>query len=225
MTTWSSAGFRGRLAALRRHVAGLHAGGSSIDAAGLDRRIGLCPERCEPTEPLAHLLLAYGNHRIERGDLPYEVIRELFRRLPPGGTGPLVDLGCGYGRIAFYGALLRSGFGFWGIELIRQRVAEACRVRDELGLSALHFIQGDATSVDWPESDRYCLMNPDLPAHAPVLIRRLESEGRRRPIVVASVSSTNLLLAEEPWLQELGPPAGSRLGLRLFASRPAGAPG
>jgi len=210
---------------LRQHVARLHADGSPIDDTELDGRIGLDPERCEPAEPLGKLLLVYGNHRIERGDLPYDVIRDLFHRLPEGLGTPLVDIGSGYGRIAFYGGLLRRELRFWGIELVRQRVTEACRVRDALGLDGVAFVQGDATAAQWPETDRYCLMNPDLLTHAPALIRRLEGEGRRRPIVIASVSTTNLLLEVEPWLEEIGPSAGSRLALRLFASRPAGAQG
>jgi hypothetical protein len=104
-------------------------------------------------------------------------------------------------------------------------VAEACRVRDALGLDGFAFVQGDATVAEWPKTDRYCLMNPDLLSNAPALIRRLEGEGRRRPIVIASVSTTNLLLETEAWLEEIGPFAGNRLALRLFASRPPGAQG
>lgn len=208
------------MASLRQEIRALHAGSASIDSDALDRRLGLHPEGSEPVEPLGELLLAYGNHRIDRGDLPYGILRDLFHRLPEGSGAPLVDLGCGYGRIAFYGALLDDGFRFWGIELIRQRVAEARRVRDALELTGIEIEQGDAALVEWPDSDRYCLMNPDLPCHAPALIRRLEEAGRRRPVVIASVSSTNLLLEGEPWLDEIGPSAASRLDLRLFASRP-----
>lgn len=204
----------------REHLRHRSWGGPGEDV-WLDRLLGLDPGLAEPNETLGELLMRYGRHRMEKGDLPYAVIRSLFRELPKlAGSEieePLVDLGCGYGRIGFYGALIDDGFRFWGMELVPERVAEATRVRNAWGFSGLHFEQGNVLTDPWPETTRFCVMNPVLPSLIPALLERLSMRTRRR-IVIACVSTFGRALQEQPWVQEFGSPPETPDGVRWFAS-------
>jgi SAM-dependent methyltransferase len=210
---------------LRRHIAALHRSEEPIEDADLDTRIGLRVAGPEPS--LGDLLLRYGHHRVERGDMSYDTIRQLFHKLEAPLATPLIDLGSGYGRIGFYGALL-AGIRYWGIELVRERVDEARRVQAALGLRGLEFEHGDATTSRWPESSHFCLMNSVLPSVRPAIIARLAECARRRRILIASVSTANPALDRLPWLEEIREPGaerGSALELRVFRSktfRPSG---
>lgn len=207
-----------RLVRLKERLRSLHHGVQSISDSRLDAEIGLRPQAAEPTATLSDMILAYGNHRFERGDLRYDLIRELFLRLPEGARSSLVDLGCGYGRIGFYGALLLPDFRFWGVEILPERVEEARRARDRWGLANLDIVQGDAVTEPWPEAETYALMNPDYPDASTKLLRRLEGIAQSRSIIIASISTVNLRLESLPCLREVGDPPEDRLALRLFSS-------
>jgi DNA-binding winged helix-turn-helix (wHTH) protein len=210
----------GDLASLKRHIAEIHASDNPIDDRALDAHLGLAPERAEDGISLGDLLLRYGQQRVAPGDMPYTVLRDLFRRfeLPPGTT--LLDLGSGYGRVAFYGHLL-TGMRVCGIEIVAERVAEARRIQQRLGLSGLDFLCGDALTTPWPETTHYCLMNAFASPILPQIVERLEETARQRRIFIASVSTSNLVLERQPWLHEIGrpqPPFSELLGVRIFAS-------
>jgi SAM-dependent methyltransferase len=210
----------GGLIALRRHIARLHASDEPISDQDLDARIGLQLGLAESAHSWLDLLATYGHHRIGQADLPYSLFRELFRRLRLPAGAVLLDLGSGYGRPAFYGALLRNA-RVHGIELVRERVAEALRVRNRLDLASLDFTCGDAVTAPWPEVRHYSVLNSFLPSVLPAVVARLREAARRRQILVASVSTSNGAFAAQPWLVEVPPLAGpcDSLGLRLFASR------
>ena len=205
--------------ALRQHVARLHASDDPIDDRTLDERLDLRVGSHESS--WIDLVLRYGHHRVNQADLPYEIFRDLFRRLQPSQTELLVDLGSGYGRLALYGGLLRNA-RVHGIELVRERVDEALRVRDLWGLSCMEITCGDATMIEWPQASVYCVLNPFLPSVLPLALERLREEARRRYIRIASVSTSNLTFERQPWLTEVpqeSPHPHSPLGLRLFGSR------
>lgn len=207
--------------ALRRHVAELHASDDPIDDRALDARMELRVGSAESAASWVDLVLRYGHHRVNQADLPYSIFRELFRRLLPSPDELLVDLGSGYGRLALYGGLLRNA-RVHGIELVRERVDEALRVRDLWELSCMEVTWGNATVVEWPEASVYCVLNPFLPSVLPLAVERLREEARRRRILIASVSTSNLTFERQPWLIEVpegGPQPSSALGLRLFESR------
>lgn len=215
-----SASAKESLEDLKRYVASLHRSDDPIDDEALDARIGLSPSAAEPRETLGDLLVTYGQHRLYRADIPYSNLRDLFRLLdlPAGAT--LLDLGSGYGRVAFYGHLL-LGARVCGIELVRERVAEARRAQQRLGLSELDFRCGDAATADWPETSHYCVLNAFIPSVLPRVAERLEEIARHRRIVIASVATSNLTFDRLPWLEKIAstPTAlGHAMGFQVFAS-------
>ncbi len=206
--------------ALRRRIARLHASEAPIDDRDLDARLGLAIPAQLPVDSWLGLLMRYGHHRIDQADLPYSLFRQLYRRLELPAGEILLDLGSGYGRAAFYGALL-SQARVHGIELVRERVEEARRVRARLGLETVELTCADAVTAPWPETRWYCVLNSFLPSVLPAVLARLRAAAQRRRIVIASVSTSNLAFAEQSWLVEMHPAAApcDSQGLRLFASR------
>jgi SAM-dependent methyltransferase len=206
---------------LKRSIAALHWSDDPIDDDALDARIGLSPSAAEPRASLGDLLVTYGQHRLDRADIPYSNLRDLFRLLdlPAGAT--LLDLGSGYGRVAFYGHLLR-GARVCGIELVRERVDEARRAQQRLGLLDLDFRCGDAATADWPETNYYCVLNAFIPSVLPRVVDRLEEIARHRRIVIASVATSNLTFDRLPWLEKIASAPtvlGSAMGFQVFASK------
>lgn len=211
-----------RTAAARRLIARLDATDVAIDDRALDRALDLRIAAVETGLDTLRLLDRHGVQRFEQGDLAYGMVRAFYRALAPEiGRRPglrLLDLGSGYGRFGFYGAL-RHGLTVHGLELVRERAVEAARAARAMGLEQLSFAAGDLLTDAWPAADVYCMMNAVLPDLLPAVVARLEREARRRRIVVASVSTSNAAFARAAWLRELAGVAGpAGRELRLWES-------
>jgi hypothetical protein len=196
-----------------------HSSGPTDDAA-IDAALGLRRAAVEAPLDLASLLVKYGQHRMESADSAYSYIRDLFQALPADPPAPVLDLGSGYGRIGFFGALAWSR-AVTGIELVQERVVEANRVRDDLKLDDVAFIAGDLLATPWPEASQYLALNSVTPRLIEPLVEKLSHIARTRPIVIASVATANLAFRQQAWLREVVPDcpsAGLPAYLRLFFS-------
>jgi len=198
-------------------------GGAPIDDQALDAALGLRIAAVEARLDTLRLLDRHGVQRFDQGDLTYEVVRAFYRALGPEiARRPglrLLDLGSGYGRFGFYGAV-RHGLSVHGLELVAERAQEAARAARALGLSGLTFEAGDMLQAAWPRADVYCMMNAVLPRLLPAVLARLEHEARGRRIVVASVSTSNRAFTQADWLRELPVAAEGLAGreLRMWES-------
>jgi len=187
----------------------------------LDAVLGLERERIESGLSLGKLLVTHGSHRVDVGDTPYSVIRDLYRALAVPAATPIADLGAGYGRIGFYGAILWQQ-PVHGIEIVPERVNEARRVQQKLGLRSLRFEVGDLLTCVWPKVSHYLLLNSVLPSLIPAVIERFRAIALKRKIVIASVSTASEILREQLWLEEYVPAVPSAeppASLRIFATR------
>lgn len=194
----------------------------ATDDEGLDAALGLNRLAIETGMRLGALLVAHGQHRLEAADLHYDVIRDIYRNLDLKSLAKttLVDLGCGYGRIGFWGAVL-FGQSYHGIEKVPERVAEARRVSRELGLENLQFEVGDILTCVWPDATNYLMLNSVFPCYIPPIIERFRQIAVQRNITIVSASSSNEQFRRECWLRELIPAcksAGPPVSLRLFTS-------
>ncbi|KRA65000.1 hypothetical protein ASD79_18870 [Caulobacter sp. Root655] len=210
-------------AAARRLILALDAAPMPIDDPALDAALGLRIAEVEGRLNTLALLDRYGVQRFDQGDLSYAVVRSFYRAIGPElrrrPAPRLLDLGSGYGRFGFYGAL-RHDLMVHGLELVAERAAEAARAAEALGLMGLSFETGDMLAVAWRPAEVYCMMNSVLPDLLPPVLARLEAEARERRIVVASVSTSNRAFAAAGWLREIpttveGPAARE---LRLWES-------
>ena len=206
-----------------RLILGSEASGRAIDDLALDAALGLRIAAVEGRLDTLRLLDRHGVQRFDQGDLPYDVVRAFYRALALEiARGPglrLLDLGSGYGRFGFYGAL-RHGLSVHGLELVPERAREATRAAGALGLAGLTFEAGDLLEAAWPRADVYCMMNAVLPRLLPPVLARLEREARGRRIVIASVSTSNAAFAQADWLRELPVAAEGLAGreLRMWES-------
>jgi precorrin-6B methylase 2 len=195
-----------RNAAARRLVAELDATDAAIDDLALDRALNLRVAAVEAGLDTLRLLDRHGVQRFDQGDLPYGVVRAFYRALAPEiARRPdmrLLDLGSGYGRFGFYGAL-RHGLAVHGLELVTERAVEAARAARALDLDGLSFAAGDLLTEPWPVADVYCMMNAVLPDLLPPVLAKLAVQARARRIIVASVSTSNAAFGRAAWLREL----------------------
>lgn len=210
-------------AVARRLIVEGEADEGPIDDQALDAALGLRIAAVEGRLDMLRLLDRHGVQRFDQGDLSYELVRAFYRALAPEITRRpglrLLDLGSGYGRFGFYGAL-RHGLSVHGLELVAERAHEAARAARALGLSGLTFEAGDMLQAAWPRAEVYCMMNAVLPRLLPAVLARLEHEARGRRIVVASVSTSNRAFAQADWLRELPVAAEGLAGreLRMWES-------
>lgn len=191
---------------------GAHVSDSAVDVA-----LGLRIIETENHLDFFSLLTRYGP-RFFGADLHWVKLAELWRRISALNVRRVLDLGSGYGRLAFYGALM-YGVEVTGIELIEERAQEAMRVRDILGLTGVTFVCDDLTTAAWPSVDCVCFMNSTTRAERDTALARLAEIASTKSIVVASCSTSNPLFAAQPWLQLVDPSPVTRFGIQVAKSR------
>lgn len=175
----------------------------------MDAAIGLNIAPVEATLDFIDLVLCYGQHRLYQGDIPYNVIRELytrldvFTRLHDYRISHILDLGSGYGRLVLYGALLWPDVHFCGIEMVVERVLAAQNVSRRLGLGAVEFISGDVLQIPWPFANCFLMMNSLALRVLPDVFARLETLAQQQEFIIVSVWSVNEYLRQQQWLEEV----------------------
>ncbi|MDJ0795950.1 MAG: class I SAM-dependent methyltransferase [Calothrix sp. MO_167.B12] len=194
---------------VRQLVRELHHGNDVLNDEEIDTAIGLEITTVEENLIFIDLVLCYGQHRLYQGDIPYNLIRELytrlgvFIRLSNFRITHILDIGSGYGRPVLYGALLWPDIHFCGIEMVLERVLEAQKVSKIRGLNSVEFISGDATQIPWPFADCFFLMNSFSLSVLPKVLSRLESLSKSQDFIVVSIFSSNDYLSQCCWLKEI----------------------
>ena len=188
----------------------------------LDHLLDIRIHKVEKKLSLPKLLIEYGpDHRIYQGDNSYYYIQRLFKKLAPFRPKSILDLGSGYGRVLFYGALLWKDVDFYGVEIVPERVKATKKGSKRLGLSSVHSFQGDVTKDVLPKADCFCLMNTFFPDLLPKALKHLKKHARKNPFLLVSVSTGNVLVAQQKWLKEIHikPPPKNELDFRFFQTK------
>lgn len=204
---------------IRNHVRSLHRSSRPIDDRELDALLGIV-EKEDRLDPIA-LVLEHGNESIDAYDgSPYEVAREAVRRLAPKRGDVLYDLGCGYGRVVLWAALV-SEAEIRGIDLVAQRLAPAQRAIRRLGLQNARVVQGNVLSTRFDDGNLFFLFDPFFRPTMERVSLRLARIARAHPIRIASHWMSNDFLSRRRWLREIADPAGASddpYRLRMFTS-------
>ena len=137
---------------------------------------------------------------LPRGAVPYlparvDDVLVAVRELPLTAADHFVDLGAGLGRVVMLAHLL-TGARCSGVEIQPHLVREARAAAGSLGLDALAFEEGDATTRPL-EASVVFLYAPFNGAMLRRALARLEEASRAAPLAVCAV---DLVLGEVPWL-------------------------
>lgn len=199
-----------------------------IGDSKLDDLLSLKMKIHETSVNYVDMLLELGNEKIEHQATPYQLIRKLYTWVAPSRSDTVYDIGAGYGRVLFYGALTCKG-RYRGIELVPQRVVESMRIRNHLRLRNLDFIQGNAACTDLQMATIFFFFNPLFSDTLKQVGRQIRSLAKTKQIRIASLAQSNDYFSCQRWLRECTPPAtgkfsNTRYGLRLFRSIAADSP-
>jgi len=186
---------------LRAQFLSWHQMASRLDDARIDQVLGIQERMVERGLNMCKLAGRYASERYEYGGTSYSVIRDALKGLDPCQDDVFYDLGAGYGRVLFYGALTYSA-RFRGIELVPQRVTEANRIKRRLSLKRLDFRQGNAQTVDFSDGNLFFFANPFFSDVLRVVGARLRKIASVHSIKIASVGDSNIYFAKQRWLAE-----------------------
>lgn len=143
----------------------------------------------------------YGGERTYYEGTPYERIREILHALKLKAGDVVYDLGCGYGRFIFYGALTTEA-QFRGIELVPERVQAARAVKERFAVGNVEIIEGHVASQDFSDGNIFYMFNPFSRETLWQILERLQAISERKPITIVSHYMGNSLDGL-PWLRRI----------------------
>ena len=120
----------------------------------------------------------------------YHTIRKIFEKLEPQQDDIIYDIGSGYGRFCFYGALTTDA-KFKGIETVAGRYEKTQNIKKDFDISNVEFINRNVVNVDLSYGNIFYMFNPFYPDGAGTLSsveRMLSVVARKKPITVVTAS-------------------------------------
>ncbi|WP_168196399.1 cyclopropane-fatty-acyl-phospholipid synthase family protein [Bdellovibrio sp. NC01] len=141
---------------------------------------------------------------------PYSEIRWILDllNLQPGET--VVDLGCGYGRMAFVLGKHHPGVNFVGYELVAERVDEGNRVLQSFNYPSVKIVTQDLTAPDFipVKAQHYFLFDYGSAAAVDKTLEDLKTHAKGESInVIARGRYTrHRIYQAHPWLAEINEP-------------------
>ncbi len=131
----------------------------------------------------------------------YERIREIFRALKLTAGDVVYDLGCGYGRLVFYGALTTEA-QFRGVELVPERVRAARAVKERLAIENAEIVEGHVLGQDFSDGNIFYMFDPFSKETLWQVLERLQTISERKPITIVSHYMRDSLDGL-PWLKRI----------------------
>ncbi|HEY6374042.1 MAG TPA: methyltransferase domain-containing protein [Edaphobacter sp.] len=128
----------------------------------------------------------------------------------------LIDLGSGLGHVPLL-ATICTGAHSIGIELETAYVHCARQSAQALNLSNAEFIQQDARSADLSSGTVFYLYTPFIGTILRTVLDSLRHEAANRQIRICTFGPCTAIIAEEQWLEALGPVEAHRIA--IFSSR------
>lgn len=149
---------------------------------------------------------------------PARAILDLVDRVPWTADDVFYDLGAGLGHVAILVHLL-TGVVARGVEIEAAYCRHAQSRAEELGLSGVSFLHGDARDVDYADGTVFFMYTPFVGKLLEAVLAALESAARRRPITLCTYGACTLDVAQQSWLHVGDPEAHQAYALAIFKSK------
>lgn len=130
----------------------------------------------------------------------YGILREIFKNIQITKQDIFYDLGSGYGRASFYGAVLFPEGLFKGVEYVKERVDAASGIAQRLKLENVKFYESDVLKFDYSDGNIFFMFNP-FPPLMPQVLAELNKISKKKKIKIIAVSQTVIELKVVPWLK------------------------
>lgn len=141
---------------------------------------------------------------------PYIEIREMLHRVRPADGATVVDLGCGYGRMAHVLHRHHPGAAFLGFELAAARVREGRRVLAALNDPRLQLREQDLADPSFtpPTADVFFIYDFGAADAVEKILQDLRAQARARAVTLIARGrlTRNLVHSRHPWLAEVVEP-------------------
>jgi len=142
---------------------------------------------------------------------PYTELRSILEKVHPNAGQTIIDLGAGYGRMAFVLARHFPGVHFIGYEIAQERVAEATRALHALHPSAhAQLLSVDLSTPTFAPAAApfYFLFDYGTEAAVSKTLEDLKKIASRQTICVIARGrlSRHLIDCRHPWLSQVVPP-------------------
>lgn len=138
---------------------------------------------------------------------PYTEIRTILARLNPKPGSTLIDLGAGYGRMAFVIGRHYPQVNFIGYEVIEARVRESHRCLTSWNYPLVQMQQADLAAADFklPNADYYFIYDYGSREAISKTMNDLKTVAQSRAIKVIGRGglSRNIIDRENPWLSQV----------------------
>lgn len=141
---------------------------------------------------------------------PYSEIRWILNLLNLKPNDTIVDLGCGYGRMAFVVGRHHPEIHFIGYELVAERVAEGNRILKNFNYTKSEILTQDLTAPDFlpAKAEHYFLFDF---GSAPAVDKTLEdlkkiAKGQSINIVARGRYIRHRIYQAHPWLSSINEP-------------------
>jgi hypothetical protein len=151
----------------------------------LEHALRIAPGDEKNDGTLPALLQRHGNQNFTFfGGTPFHEIREIFRAIDPQPDELFCDAGAGYGHVVFYGASV-AACRFRAVEILPVRCAAMRRTAQQLGLTDVEVVEGDALTQNYDDVSYLLLNNPFFPDVAAQFIDKLTASRNRQLTVIA----------------------------------------
>ncbi|WP_413560924.1 methyltransferase domain-containing protein [Bdellovibrio sp. HCB209] len=141
---------------------------------------------------------------------PYTEIRQILEILKPQSGEHIVDLGCGYGRMAFVVGLHYPEVKFTGYELVEERVEEGNRILKKFNYPLSEIKTQDLTDRAFTpvEADYYFIFDFGSAPAVDKTLEDLKSIAKTRSIQVVARGRyiRHRIFQSHPWLSEINEP-------------------
>jgi precorrin-6B methylase 2 len=159
-----------------------HQGSAKATDSILERALRIAPGDEKRGGELPELLQRFGNQNFSFfGGTPFHEIREIFRAIDLQPHEVFCDAGAGYGHVVFYGACV-APCRFRAVEILPVRCAAMRRTAQQLGLTNVDIVEGDALAQNYEDVSYLLLNSPFFPDVAEQFIGELK---KSRTTVIA----------------------------------------